>query len=53
MPTLVTVKLIVFDGDGQTMSGFPLLRGPKNGTMATEAYTDKNACFEFQASPPT
>lgn len=51
MPTLVTVKLYVFDRDGHSMPGFPLIRGPKNGTMATEAYTDKNGAFEFQASP--
>lgn len=51
MPTLVTVKVLVFDRDGQSMPGFPLIRGPKNGTMATEAYTDKNGAFEFQASP--
>ena len=51
MPTLVTVKILVFDRDGQSMPGFPLIRGPKNGTMATEAYTDKNGAFEFQASP--
>ena len=51
MPTLVTIKILVFDRDGQSMPGFPLIRGPKNGTMATEAYTDKNGAFEFQASP--
>lgn len=50
-PLLVTVKLKVLDRAGQAMPGFPLIRGPKNGNMATEAYTDKAGIFEFQASP--
>ncbi|SPL72533.1 glycoside hydrolase family 108 protein [Acinetobacter stercoris] len=51
MSKLVNVIIQVFDNEGKKMPGFPLIRGPKNGRMASEAYTDKDGFFEFQASP--
>lgn len=51
MATLVIVRLKIYDCDGQLMPGFPLIRGPKDGQMAAEAYSDQYAEFEFLASP--
>lgn len=51
MSKLVTIKLKVVDLNGMSMPGFPLIRGPKNGQMAAEGYTDKLGIFEFKASP--
>lgn len=51
MATLVVVRLKIYDCDGQLMPGFPLIRGPKDGQMAAEAYSDQYAEFEFLASP--
>lgn len=51
MAILVVVKLKIYDLDGQVMAGFPLIRGPKGGLMAAEAYSDQYGEFEFLASP--
>lgn len=50
MSKLVKVKLLVQDAQANALAGFPLIRGPKDGQMAAEAYTDLQGCFEFFAS---
>ncbi|TCM69254.1 putative peptidoglycan binding protein [Acinetobacter calcoaceticus] len=51
MASLVLVHVKVLDVDGEVMSGFPIIRGPKNGRMAPEAYTDQEGILSFLASP--
>lgn len=50
MSKLVKVQLQLRDIQGQVLAGFPLIRGPKAGRMAAEAYSDQQGNFEFLAS---